>query len=71
MVRGKLKLKLDRKPTKRALYGTALRGKKIREDRHDRACDQVAAINDLRWQGQRLAELSPTGFDPRKPRFTD
>ncbi len=67
----KLKTKLERKPTNRVLYGTPLRGKKIREDLHDRACNQVAAINEWLWQGQCLAAISPTGFDPRKPRFTD
>jgi transposase len=71
MARTKADLKLTKKPTNRILYGTNLRGKEIKDELRRRACDEALKIYDLLELGNKLAEISPTGFNPRQPRFTD
>ena len=71
MARSKADLKLDKKPTNRILYGTNLRGVEIKSELRKRACDETLKIYDLLELGKSLSEISPTGFNPRKPRFTD
>ena len=71
MAREKANLKLDKKPTNRILYGTNLRGKEIKDEIRKRACDEALKIYDLLELGKKLADISPTGFNPRRPRFTD
>ena len=71
MARAKADLKLDKKPTNRILYGTNLRGVEIKDELRKRACDETLKIYDLLELGKSLSEISPTGFNPRKPRFTD
>lgn len=71
MARTKAKLNLARKPTNRILYGTNLRGTQIRNEIQKRGSDQAARIKDLLELGKNLSAVSPSGFDPRKPNFTD
>lgn len=71
MAREKANLKLSKKPSNRILYATNLRGTQVRNELHRRACDEALRIGELLELGKRLADLSPSGFDPRKPKFTD
>jgi len=67
----KASLKSSRKPTNTILYGTNLRGREIKQELQKRANDEAARIKDLLELGKSLADISPSGFDPRKPNLTD
>lgn len=71
LARSKSNLKLDKKPTNRILYGTNLRGTLVRNEIQRRGNDEAARIKDLLLLGKRLSAVSPTGFDPNRPNFTD
>ena len=71
MARTKAKLNLARKPTNRILYGTNLRGTQIRNEIQKRGSDEAAKIKDLLALGKSLSNISPSGFNPTKPNFTD
>lgn len=71
MARRKANLKLDKKPTNRILYGTNLRGTHVRNEIQKRGNDQAGHISDLLDLGKKLDKVSPSGFNPRKPNFTD
>lgn len=71
LARQKANLKLDKKPTNRILYGTNLRGKEITGELQKRAADESLRIYDLMLTGAKLKDISPFGFDPTRPRFTD
>ena len=71
LARQKADLKLAKKPTNRILYGTNLRGKEIKKEIQNRAADEALRIYDLMQTGAKLKEISPFGFDPTRPRFTD
>lgn len=71
LARSKADLKLNKKPTNRILYGTNLRGTLVRNEIQKRASDEAAKIKDLLALGKRLQQVSPSGFDPRRPSFTD
>jgi hypothetical protein len=38
---------------------------------YQRSCDEALRIADLLCLGKKLTEISPTGFNPRKPNHTD
>ena len=69
--REKAGLKLARKPTNSIVKGTNLRGREIKEEIHRRAADEALRIADLLELGKRLTEVSPSGFNPRKPNHTE
>lgn len=71
LAKQKASLNLSRKPTNAILYGTNLRGREIKQELQKRANDEAARIKDLLALGKSLADVSPTGFDPRQPNFTD
>lgn len=71
MARSRSNLKLTKKPTNRILYGTNLRGTLIRNEIQRRGSDEAARIKDLLALGKRLSAVSPSGFDPTRPNFTD
>jgi transposase len=71
LARSKASLKLARKPTNNILSGTALRGREIRQEIQRRANDEALRIKDLLALGKRLSQVSPSGFDPTRPTFTD
>jgi hypothetical protein len=71
MAQTKAKLGLNRKTTNRILYGTNLRGTLIRNEIQRRGSDEAARIKDLLALGKRLSAVSPTGFDPNRPNFTN
>jgi len=71
LAREKAGLKLNKKPTNRTLYGTSLRGRQIKQEIQKRASDEAARIADLLELGKNLKDISPTGFNPKKPNFTD
>lgn len=71
LARGKASLKNPRKPSNTILYGSNLRGREIKQELQKRASDQAANIKDLLALGNSLAAISPSGFDPSKPNFTD
>jgi len=71
MARSKSNLKLTKKPTNRILYGTNLRGTLVRNEIQRRGSDEAARIKDLLALGKRLSAVSPSGFDPNRPTFTD
>ena len=71
LARSKASLKLARKPTNTILYGTSLRGREIRQEIQRRANDEALRIKDLLALGRRLSHVSPSGFDPTRPTFTD
>ncbi len=71
MARSKSNLKLTKKPTNRILYGTNLRGTIVRNEIQRRGADEAARIKDLLALGKRLSAVSPSGFDPNRPTFTD
>ncbi len=71
LAREKTNLKLSRIPTNRKLYGTSLRGRQIKQEIQKRASNEAARIADLLELGKNLNDVSPTGFDPKKPNFTD
>lgn len=67
----KANLKLARRETNQIIRGTNLRGRDIKEEIYRRASDKAAGILDLMEMGKRLAEASPTGFNPRRPTHAD
>ena len=67
----KASLPNKRQASNAILSGTSLRGREIKTELQQRANDEAAKIKDLLELGKKLAEVSPTGFDPRKPNFTD
>lgn len=71
LAKQKADLKLNRKPTNDILKGTYLRGREIRQEIQKRGNDEAAKIADLLDLGKKLAKISPSGFNPRKPNFTD
>lgn len=71
LAKDKASLKSSRKPTNTILYGTNLRGREIKQELQKRANDEAARIKDLLELGKNLERVSPSGFDPRKPNFTD
>lgn len=71
LAKRKANLKLDKKPTNRILYGTNLRGTMIRNEIQKRANNEAARIADLLELGKKLEKISPSGFNPKKPNFTD
>jgi transposase len=71
MAKQKVNLKLEKKPTNLILYGTNLRGREIRNEIQKRGNNEAAGIADLLDLGKKLEKISPTGFNPRKPNFTD
>jgi transposase len=71
LARSKASLKTVRKPTNTILYGSNLRGREIKQELQKRASDEAARIKDLLALGKRLSTVSPSGFDPTKPNFTD
>ena len=71
LAKRKVNLKLDKKPTNRVLYGTSLRGREIKDEIQKRGNNEAARIADLLDLGKRLEKVSPSGFNPRKPTFTD
>lgn len=71
LARQKANLKLEKKPTNRILYGTNLRGQEIKAEIQKRASNEALKIYDLMQTGAKLKEISPFGFDPTRPRYTD
>ena len=71
LAKQKATLKLNRKPTNDILKGTNLRGREIRQEIQKRGNDEAARIADLLDLGKKLEKISPNGFNPRKPNFTD
>jgi transposase len=71
MAKKKANLKLNRKPTNDILKGTNLRGREIKNEIQKRGNDEAARIADLLELGKKLEKISPSGFNPRKPTFTD
>lgn len=71
LARDKAGLKIARKASNQIIKGTNLRGREIKEEIRRRAADETLRIHDLMELGKHLAEASPSGFNPRKPNFTD
>ncbi len=71
LAKKKANLKLHRKATNDILRGTNLRGREIKNEIQKRANNEAAKIADLLDLGKKLAKVSPSGFNPRKPNFTD
>lgn len=71
LARAKANLKLAKQPTNSIIKGTNLRGRDIKTEIYQRSCDEALRIADLMELGKKLSEISPTGFNPRKPNHTD
>lgn len=71
MARAKAGVKLDKKPTNLFLRGTQLRGREIKQEIAKRANSEAAKIADLLELGRKLEKVSPSGFNPKRPNFTD
>ncbi len=48
-----------------------VRGTLVRNEIQRRGSDEAARIKDLLALGKRLSAVSPSGFDPDRPIFTD
>lgn len=71
LAKKKANLKLNRKETNDILKGTALRGREIRNEIQKRGNNEAARIADLLDLGKKLEKISPTGYNPRRPNFTE
>jgi transposase len=71
LAREKAGLRIARRATNQIVKGTNLRGREIKEEIRRRAADEATRILDLMNHGKRLSEASPSGFNPRKPNFTN
>ncbi len=60
-----------RKPTNRTLYGTNLRGREIKQEIIRRANNEASKIVELMNLGKKLADVSPSGFNPKAPKQAD
>jgi hypothetical protein len=70
LAKQKANLKLNRKETNDILKGTNLRGREIRQELQKRGNNEATRIADLLELGKKLEKISPTGFNPRRPNFT-
>jgi transposase len=71
LAKKKANLKLNRKETNDILKGTNLRGREIRNEIQKRGNNEAARIADLLDLGKKLEKISPSGFNPRRPNFTE
>ncbi len=71
LAKKKANIKTNRKATNDILRGTNLRGREIKNEIQKRANNEAAKIADLLDLGKKLEKISPSGFNPRKPNFTD
>lgn len=70
LARQKAGLKLPRQPSNAIIKGTNLRGRDIKQEIYQRACNETLRIADLLELGHKLSAVSATGFNPHKPNHT-